>query len=137
MFYAFSWLVVVVLAGLWSLSVWALHALAVWAISNAGVWSGAAADLGVPGLPADLMAWLPPQVAAWIGSVLTGLGPAMERLLQTVPALADGLTVVTWVVWSLGTAALVALGLGLHLLIALWRRQARPAVPTARPLTAG
>lgn len=137
MFYALSWLVVVVLAGLWSLAVWALHAVAVWAISNAGSWSGAAADMGVPTLPGGLVAWLPPEVAAWLTDVLAGLGPLVERLLQAVPALADGLAFVTWTVWGLGTAALLALGLGLHLLVALWRRQAGPAAATRRPLAAG
>lgn len=137
MFYAISWFVVVALAGLWSLAVWALHGVAVWAIANAGSWSGAAADLGVPTLPAELLAWLPPELAARLTHMLAGLGPLVERLLQAVPALADGLAVVTWLVWGLGTAALLALGLGLHLLIALWRRQAGPVAPTRRPLATG
>jgi hypothetical protein len=32
-------------------------------------------------------------------------------------------TVATWVVWGIGSALLVLLGAGLHLLIALWRRR--------------
>ena len=31
-------------------------------------------------------------------------------------------TVATWVIWGIGSALLVLLGAGLHLLIALWRR---------------
>jgi len=45
-----------------------------------------------------------------------------EGLLQAAPALAGGLTVATWVIWGLGSALLVLLGAGLHLLVAMWRR---------------
>jgi hypothetical protein len=33
------------------------------------------------------------------------------------------LTVATWVVWGIGSALLLMLGAGMHLLIALWRRR--------------
>ena len=55
--------------------------------------------------------------------MLAGLGPVVDGLLQTAPALAGGLTVATWVVWGIGSVLLVLLGAGLHLLIALWRRR--------------
>ena len=43
-------------------------------------------------------------------------------LLQAAPALSGGLTVLTWVVWGIGSVLLVLLGAGLHLLIALCLR---------------
>mgnify|MGYP000146666367 CR=1 FL=1 len=46
-----------------------------------------------------------------------------DSLLQAAPALAGGVTVATWVVWGIGSALLLLLGAGLHLLIALWRRR--------------
>jgi hypothetical protein len=48
-------------------------------------------------------------------------------MLQAVPALAGGLTVAAWVIWALGSLLLVLLGVGLHLLIAMWRRHRRSA----------
>jgi hypothetical protein len=55
--------------------------------------------------------------------MVAGLGPLVDSLLQAAPALAGGLTVATWVIWSIGSVLLVLLGAGLHLLIALWRRR--------------
>jgi hypothetical protein len=42
--------------------------------------------------------------------------------LQTVPALTGGLTMVTWVIWGIGTVLLLLMGEVLHLLIAIWCR---------------
>jgi hypothetical protein len=136
MFYALSWLVVFGLLALWSLAAWAVHAVAVWAVSNAGTLTDAAsgaASGGVQGLrlPEWLAPWVPPEIAQAMISLLAGLAPAVEGLLQAVPALAGGLTVATWVIWGLGSALLVLLGAGLHLLVAMWRR--RGGGPGRRP----
>ena len=40
-----------------------------------------------------------------------------------MPVLASGLTVMTWVVWAIGSVLLVLLGAALHVAIALWRRR--------------
>lgn len=70
-------------------------------------------------------------------SLLSGLAPAVESLLQTAPALAGGLTIATWVIWGLGSALLVLMGAGLHLLIALWRRPGGGSGPQpSRPVAA-
>jgi hypothetical protein len=122
-FYAINWFVVVMLLALWSLTAWAMHALAVWTVSNAGVWSGAASGVGGLRLPDWLAPWVPPEIAQSLDTLLSGLGPVVESLLQAAPAVAGGLGVATWAVWGIGSALLVLLGAGLHLLIALWRRR--------------
>lgn len=123
MFYAISWFFVVALLALWSLAAWALHAAAVWAVSNAGTRTGAASGAGTITVPEWLAPWVPPEAAQWVSQVMAGVAPFVDSLLQAAPALADGLTVATWVIWGMGSILLVLLGVGLHLLIALWRRR--------------
>lgn len=141
MFYALSWLVIFSLIALWSLGAWAAHAVAVWTVSNAAALTGAASDAasGVGGLrlPDWLAPWVPPEIVQAMTSLLAGLAPAVESLLQTAPALAGGLTIATWAIWGLGSALIVLLGAGLHLLMALWRRQADGSGPQpSRPQAA-
>ena len=136
MFYALSWFVVFGLLALWSLGGWAFHAVPVWAVSNAGALTGAAsgAVLGADGLrlPEWLAPWVPPEIVQAVTSLLSGLAPAVEGLLQAAPSLAGGPSVATWVIWGFGSALLVLLGAGLHLLIAMWRRR-DGAARVARP----
>ena len=137
MFYAFSWFVVFGLLALWSLGAWAFHGVAVWAVSNAGTLADAASGAvsGVDGLrlPGWLAPWVPPEVVQAMTSLLSGLAPAVEGLLQAAPSLAGGLSVATWVIWGLGSVLLVLLGAGLHLLIAMWRRRDGGSGPQPRP----
>ena len=126
MFYALSWVLIFSLLALWSLAAWAVHAVALWAVSNAGTLTGAAsgAASGVDGLrlPEWLAPWVPPEIVQAMVSLLSGLAPVVESLLQAAPALAGGLIIATWVIWGLGSGLLVLLGVGLHVLIAMWRR---------------
>jgi len=70
--------------------------------------------------------------------LLAGLWPVMDSLLQAAPALANGVTAVTWVIWGIGSALLVMLGAGLHLVIAVWRRRGGGrSGPSAGSLAAG
>ncbi|WP_048441959.1 hypothetical protein [Caenimonas sp. SL110] len=124
MFFAFSWLSVLALLALWSLAAWALHASAVWAVSHAGGLSGAASAAHTLVLPPWLTPWIPAEIAQAVSQMLAGLGPFVDGLLQAAPALAAGVTVVSWSVWGIGSALLLALGAGLHILIAVWRRRA-------------
>jgi hypothetical protein len=139
MFYALSWFVVVALLALWSLATWALNAVAVWTVSSASALSGAASGAASIALPDWLAPWVPPEIAQKASQLPAGIGPVVDSLLQAVPALAGGVTVATWVVWSTGSVLLVMLGAGLHLLIALWRRRgAGGSGPSAGPsLAAG
>ncbi len=129
MFYALSWFFVFGLLALWSLAAWALHAVAVWSVSNASALTGVAS--GVEGLrPAELVPrGVPPEIAQPMTSLLASFAPVVESLLQTVPALTSGLTMVTWLIWGLGSALLLLLGAGLHLVIAMWRRHSGGSSP--------
>ena len=123
MFYALSWFAVVSLVALWSLAAWALHAVAIWTVSNAGALSGAASGIEGPALPAWLAPWVPPELVQAVTQAVAWFGPMLDSLLQAVPALAGALTVVAWGLWGIGSLLLVLLGVGAHLLIALWRRR--------------
>ena len=123
MYYALSWFVIFSLLALWSLATLALHAFAVWAVSNAGTLTGAASGVEGLRLPDWLALWVPPEIAQAMTSVLSGLAPVVESLLQAAPTLAGGLTMATWVIWGLGSTLLVLLGATLHLLVAIWRRR--------------
>ncbi len=123
MLYALSWFVIFSLIALWSLAAWAVNAFAVWTVSNAGTLTGAASGAEGLRLPEWLAPWVPPEVALAMTSLLSGLGPLVESLLQSAPSMAGALTVATWVIWGLGSVLLVLLGAGLHVLIAMWRRR--------------
>ncbi len=123
MLYALSWFVILSLIALWSLAAWAVHAVAVWTVSSAGTLTGAASGVEGLRLPEWLASWVPPEIAQAMTSLLSALAPIFESLLQAAPALAGGLTMATWVIWGFGSALLVLLGVGLHLLVAMWRRR--------------
>jgi hypothetical protein len=131
MIYALSWFVVFSLLALWSLAAWVVHAAAVWTVSNAGALTGTALNADGLRLPEWLAPWVPPGIAQSSASLFSGLVPAVEGLIQAMPAVAGGLTVPTWVIWGLGSALLFLLGLGLHLVIAMWRRRGGGPGPTA------
>lgn len=137
MVYALSWFVIFSLLALWSAAAWAANAVAVFAVSHAGTLTGAAAGVGGFRLPQWLAPWVPPEIMQALSSLLSGLAPVVDGLLQSMPALASGLTLAIWVVWGLGSALLVLLGAGLHLLMAAWRRRgggsdSQPARQAAR-----
>jgi len=121
MLYAFSWTLMLLLLALWSLAAWALDVVSHWTISNAGALGGA----GIQGLrlPEWLAPWVPTEMAQWLATLLAGLGPLVDTLLQGAPALAGGLSVVIWTFWGIGSVLLLVLGVGAHLLISLWRRR--------------
>ena len=120
--YVLNWSIVATLLALWSFTAWALHAVALWTVSNAGALSGSAAALGAVRLPEELAPWVPAQIAELVSALVSGLAPLVGSLLQAVPALAGGVTVASWVIWGMGSALLVVLGVGVHVLLAVWRR---------------
>lgn len=123
MFYVLSWFLVSGLVALWSLAASALHAVAVWSVSNAGTLSGVAQGAEGLRLPVWLSPWVPPEEVEAMTALLTDLAPVVDSLLQTMPALSGSLTAVMWAIWGLGTALLILLGAGLHVMIAMWRRR--------------
>jgi len=137
MAYVLIWFVFIALLALWSLAAWALHAVAVWSFSSAGGLSGVASSEVSIRLPHWLAPWVPAEVAQLLGTLLAGLGPLIDTLLQAAPALAGGVTVATWVVWGIGSGLLLLLGAGTHVLIALWRRRGGRARINTRRMTVG
>lgn len=123
MFYLLSWFLVFGLFALWSLTAWAVHAVAVWSVSNASALTGVASGVEGLRLPEWLAPWVPPEIAQGIPALLADIAPMVESLLQATPGLAGGLTVVTWVVWGVGSALLLLLGAGMHVLVAMWLRR--------------
>lgn len=128
MIYLLSWTGVLLLIGLWSVALWALHAAAAWAVGQAGAIKGAVPE-ALPAWPPWLEAWLPPEWADAPAAAMAGMAPVVEWLTGLAPWLVDGLGILAWVVWGLGTAALLAIGAALHGLVALWRRRSRPTLP--------
>ncbi|MFP8836078.1 hypothetical protein ACLIJR_17580 [Hydrogenophaga sp. XSHU_21] len=132
MLYALNWFVVLLLLGLWSLAAWAFHAVGVWTVQNAGALggaateaaTGAAAGVGQLEVPPWLAPWLPPELIESVVALVAPVGALVEGLLQSAPALAGAVGVISWGIWGLGAFTLVALGAGAHIVIAMWRRKA-------------
>lgn len=122
MFYALSWLFIVLFLALWSLTVWAMHAVSVWTVTNAGALTEAAAGVSTSVVPAWLVPWIPPEVAQSMNQLLASMGPVVDSLFQVAPALAGGVTITAWVIWAIGCTLLLLLGSGLNVLIALGHR---------------
>ncbi len=123
MLHALNWFAVLCLFALWSLAAWAFHALAAWTASNAGVLAGAGSAAAGLRLPDWLMLWIPSEFGPALTATLAALAPTIETLVSLVPGLAGGLSVVVWVIWAVGSFALVALGFVLSGLIVVMRRR--------------
>lgn len=138
MFYALSWLVVFSLLALWSLTAWAFHSITAWTVANAGVLAGSSGAIEALRVPDWLAPWIPPELALAFASVLSAFTPAIEAVLGWAPALAGGLSVAVWVVWAIGSALLIVLGVVLSGMVAVLRRRSTmPAVPSGGPAAAG
>ena len=136
--HALSWSLVFVLFALWSLAAWALHSIAAWTVSNAGFLAGGTGAIEGLRVPDWLAPWIPPELALALTSMLSGFIPAIEAALNQAPALAGGLSVAIWVVWGVGSALIVILGLVCSGLIAALRRRASlQAAPSTAPAAAG
>jgi hypothetical protein len=126
-----------ILLALWSLAAWAFHSIAAWAVSNAGVLAGASGTIEGLRAPDWLAPWIPPEFALALTSMLSAWGPAVEAALSQAPALAGGLSVLVWVVWGVGGALIVVLGLVCSRLITGQRRRGAVfAAPAMSPAVA-
>ena len=137
MIYALNWFAVLSLLALWSALVWLVHAAAGWALANAGSLPAATSAAGALQLPEWLQPWVPPEMLQLGTAMLTSLGPAVEWLLQALPAVSGMLSVAAWLVWGLVAMLLLVLGAALHALIVWWRRSGQGAVATAARRAAG
>jgi hypothetical protein len=113
----------VIFLALWSVAAWALQAVAAWTVSNAGALAGGSEAIGGLRAPDWFAPWIPPEFALAFTSMLSALGPAIEAVLNQAPALAGGLSVAIWVVWGIGSALIVVLGLACSRLITVLRRR--------------
>jgi hypothetical protein len=123
MFYAITWFVVLSLLALWSLAAWAFHAVAAWTVTNAGVLAGGAGVSMGWRLPDWLSPWVPAELAAALAATAQALAPAVKAMLDWAPSLAGVLSVGVWVIWAVGGALLVGLGILASGLIAVLRRR--------------
>jgi len=124
-----GWVFVLLLLALWSGLVASGHALLVGILAHTGAlgtvdWS----------LPESVTAWLPVPVANWLISTLETWTPQLQSLANALPGLSGGVTVLAWVVWGFGALLLLALGLAVHVAIALWRKSKQSTAP--RPVAA-
>ncbi|MFG6441756.1 hypothetical protein [Roseateles sp. LKC17W] len=112
-----GWMLVLLLLALWSGLVWSGEALLAAVLSHAG-------NLGSGdwSLPAALTAWLPVPVTEWLAGTLETLTPQLQALVGTLPWLSGGVTVLAWVVWSVGALCLFGIGVAIHVGVALWRK---------------
>ena len=129
MLYALSWSVMFILLVLWSLAAWAFHLIAAWAVSNAGVLAGGSGAIDGLRAPDWLAPWIPPELSLAFTSMLSALSPAIEAALNQAPALAGGLSAAVWVVWGVGSALIVILGLVCSRLITVLRRRRSAFAP--------
>jgi hypothetical protein len=123
MLYIANWTLVTLLLGLWSLAAWAFHGIVVWAVTRAPSLTGPAADLSSVPVPAWLLQFLPVEAIQGLIVGLTETWALLAGFLQAGPSVASGVTVVTWAVWGLGTATLIAVGVAIHLCVSLWGRR--------------
>ena len=131
MFCALGWLVVVSLLALWSLAAWAFHAIAAWTLSSADVLAVRPGVTQGLRMPDWLAPWVPPEFALVLDSMASALMPGIEAVLGWAPALEGGLAVAVWVVWGIGSALLIVLGLLVTGLITVLRR--RVFAPATHP----
>ena len=127
MLYIANWSIVLLLFALWSLAAWAFHGLVVWAVTVAPTLTGPAADLSSVPVPAWLLQFLPIEAVQGLIVALTDTWALLAGFLQAAPSAATGVSVVTWTVWGLGSAVLLAVGVGIHLCVSLWARRSTGA----------
>lgn len=124
------WAVTALLALMWTVGAWAVAALLGWVASSA-----APADAAEWGrvltewpMPAWLTLWIDP---ATIHAALGGLAWTLEKLQSAWPGLQGvigALVPLTWIVWGIGLAGLLALAGLVHWLVARVRAPAAPAL---------
>ncbi len=127
MLYVLTWSFTFILLSLWSLICWGTYGVAAWLIANAGNWAGGSAVREAVLLPAWLEPWVPVELQGLIQAILTSAVPLVQAMLETVPALAGAAAVLAWGLWGLGAVTLVGAAIGVHVLIAVFKRKRGPA----------
>lgn len=121
------WIVFGVLALAWTGGAWLAAELTGWL--GRTVATGQAADLGQAvaqwPIPAWVGAWIDPALIVWLQDGVLWAITAVSGAAPAIGSAIGWLVPVVWLVWALGTALLVVLAGGVHLLIG--RTRARPA----------
>lgn len=117
------WVVVGVLLAVWTATVW----LGQWLLSAL---LGGAGHLPVKdlALPEAWTRWLPQGVSEATTQAIEAAQPLLQVVLDQMPALAGGASVLAWVIWAVGTALLLAAGAASHIGLRWWQRSQRPPV---------
>jgi hypothetical protein len=124
---ALIWIVVLCLGAAWSLLAWAAHAIVTWSGWRALDLTAWSESLDQMQIPAWAQAFVPPQAAELLKSLLAQWGPGLRETVLGMPDLGAWLGSAVMVVWALGMAALA--GSGLIGMIALRALRARLAFP--------
>lgn len=117
------WIVVGVLMAVWSATVWLGQLLLTVLLGGAGHLP--VKDLA---LPEAWTRWLPQGLSESITQGIEALQPWLQTLLDTMPALAGGVTVLAWITWAVGAALLLLAGVMSHAALRWWQRSQVPPV---------
>lgn len=117
------WVVVGVLLAIWSAVVWLGHLLLTAVLGGAGHLP--VKDLA---LPEAWTRWIPQGISESIAQAIEAAQPMLQTALDTMPALATGVTVLAWVTWAVGSLLLLLAGGASHAGLRWWQRhqQATP-----------
>jgi hypothetical protein len=124
------WVVVGVLLAIWSAVVWLGHLLLTAVLGGAGHLP--VKDLA---LPEAWTRWIPQGISESIAQAIEAAQPMLQTALDTMPALATGVTVLAWVTWAVGSLLLLLAGGASHAGLRWWQRhqQATPQRPHLLP----
>lgn len=121
-----GWVLVLLLLALWSGLVMTIHAFLTGLLAHAG-----SVATGGWSLPESLRDWLPTALGDWLVSTVETLSPQLQSLAGALPSLSGSVTVLAWVVWTLGVLMLLVVGLAIHVGVALWRKSRLSTPPPA------
>ena len=125
------WIVVGVLLAVWSAVVWLGQLLLSALLGGAGHLP--VKDLA---LPEAWTRWLPQDVSESITRGIEAAQPFMQAVLDSMPALAGGVTVIAWVTWAVGAALLLLAGGASHAGLRYWQRHhQQPPAPRVTFIT--
>lgn len=132
-YYVLTWLLVGLLAALWSLASWALHSVSMWTVTALGSQAEGLPTLGARlsdlQVPVWLAPWLPEGLLRSLGEWVDLIAPMLKSLLESMPALGDWISPLIWLAWGLGIFLLLLLGAGLSLLLKLMQSKAASLAP--------
>lgn len=85
-------------------------------MANAGALAGGSIGIAIERVP-GLQGWIHPEIVGLLQSMVDSIGPMVQALMESVPALAEIATVPAWTIWGLEALLLTGLAIGGHVLI--------------------